>query len=867
MYSTSDFLINHAYKHVWCAPTQDRQYIVSPERLTSRRGTLGGLKVGMRYINLPTQSDLYHVFVFGDLPPMMVGMDTVVDTWISAKNHCNRTSLLIDVYTSSGIHLPLHRTFFLYDRSGHLVVAVMHTPRCASVGDEALYFRWRSNAWFDGQNSLGTPDGIEVDGATIASSDDLYTWQVRLQGIRQRQGGVFIFVNGRRVRDLSILTVAVGDVIEYVYDGSIREVRELPLKDLLSFDSVLDGCGKFLVPSANIGDTIDYLDDVDFYVLKYSAPALYSGYFYHRNQPNAIRMVTHRDYALNSAYLLGTIGDHGWVWDDNIRVEVTVRNAGLIRELVDEHHRIKELFKLPEALRLGAMIGENSGVGVWSAHELERSDYLSIMRTPGGTLQRSVVENAYGYNAVSKLINDTPVKLPANRTIDVPHASRSGATFFEYDQTGKLIGWNEQAASLHYIARDPRTAYVEVYPGKGGVGLCSVYDDTGLKLKEGIEYRFYVCPKNGTSIKSWIDVTGDDRYYALVNKVVVWKIDRNNFHTAIRNDRDFLLYATEIDYVDDLLVFTIQSDRVSVGSIPTAGVMEVPPGEVDVFLNGSDLIEGIDYYIDWPAVGIVTKNHLNPGRAQQVVIRGRGFCKSDMSRDRDADYGFVDQGRLSRNGRFHVRDDRVSRISIGGSLYLRDEVVFSEDGSIATHQEINGYPYRIHHPIIPLSSVGIADTYLYRQRSHVVDGQVEDYLTQLIPESADPTPNPIVAHYKVFSPLCSKLIYDMLRGVLLIDEFKGEYSLDTLRRRLRGYDWILPFDPAVNGVDERYVVIHPHAEIGKVGLNTYQYRLLHRAVEVMLKGNVELNRHIDIVPEGSEYPNPYNGHIHFNDEV
>lgn len=867
MYSTSDFLINHAYRNVWCAPTQDRQYIVAPQRLTTRRGTLGGLRVGMRYINLPTPSDLYHVFVFGDIPPMMVGMDTISDTWVGAKAHCNRTSLLIDIYTSAGIHIPTHRAFFLYDHSGTLVVAIQHTPKCANIGDERVYFRWRSNAWFDTQGVLGTTQGIEIDGTTVTSSEQLYGLQVVLQEIKQRLGAVFIYVNGKRVRDLSPATAVVGDVVEYVYDGSVREVREIAVKDLLGFDSLVDQCGKFLVPGPGLGDTIDYLDDIDVYLIRYSAAALYTGVFYHRNHPDAIRMVTHRDYSLNSAYVQGLVEQHGWSWSDDIRVEVIVRHSGLIRELVDEHHRIKELYKLPEAKRLKAMIGEDAVVSTWTASELERSEYLQLMRMKAGTLDRPMVQAAYGYNAISKLINNTPVRIPATGRISTPHAARNRATFYEYDESGRLLGWHRHNANFEYLAHDPQARYVEVYPGHGGIGLCTAYNRTDYRIASDVEYRFYVSPKDAGDSNRWQDVTGDTRFYQIVNNVVQWKVDLNHFHTAIRNSLDFLAYDLTIDRRDDLLAVTIRVDEVRIGLIPTAGIMEIPPGELDVILNGADLVAGIDYYVQWPMICVVTKHHLNAGRLQNLHIRGRGFCRTDMRLDTKDDTGFVHKGRLSRNAHFHLRDDRVTRISIGGSLYLPDEVAFAEDGALTEEDSLNGYPYRIHHPIIPMAGVIDGDTYAFRTSSEMVDREIEDYLTLHLPEESEENPNPITTYYRVFSPLCSKLIFDMLNGIFSVEEFKGEYSNDFLRERLRGYDWILPFDPALIGVDERYVVIHPHAELNKVGLNAYQYRLLQRAIDVMLDGKVDIVRHIEIVPEGEEYPGLSDTHNHLSAEV
>ena len=71
---------------------------------------------------------------------------------------------------------------------------------------------------------------------------------------------------------------------------------------------------------------------------------------------------------------------------------------------------------------------------------------------------------------------------------------------------------------------------------------------------------------------------------------------------------------------------------------------------------------------------------------------------------------------------------------------------------------------------------------------------------------------------------------------------------------MRGYDWLLKYDPALKAeVDLRYVIIHPHPEKLPIHVNIYQYRLLHRVIEVMLDGKVDISRDLVVVEEGFEH--------------
>lgn len=816
MPTSSEFLVDHAYRSVWCSPGQDRQYIVAPTRNGPAWGVLGDIKVGMRSYPLPTTTEWYHVFVIGDLPPNIVGMSERRDAWISVQAHCNSTSLLVDLYLNNGKHLPTSRAYFLFTRNGCLLIAFKHTPLIADLGKEQLFIRWRSNAWFDREDApVGYNAGIVIEGMVYSDQSQFTAFQSRWRAKRDSVvGGALAYVNGYRVKDINIGTCVLGDHLEYVYDASIKQILEIPVVDLLAFDSIRDTKGKFLLPRPGLGTTIDYCDDVDVFLLNYQLPQKFIGLYYHQNQPDAVRNVTHRDFSICSTYLRGYVDNTPtWSWSQDLRVEVVVRHSGWQRQLVDEHSRIKELFKLSEPDRLDVMVGEDSLVSVWDAAALENSGYIKLMDKLYGEITRPEVRDAYGYNAISKLVGNTPQKVVGpSAWITLPINSTPRSTVFEYDGEGRLIDWHNHSNSYQYPVRSNLCKYVESYSGHGGVGHFTEYDRLESTLEANADYRFYMCDTfNSNSGNAWVDVTNEDGLFVLNNGTIRWLVDQSRYLTAVRSDVDFLCYTLDLNYKDDLITLTVRSEDVMAGLVPVSGVMEIPPGELDIMLNGWDLIEDIDYYVEWPQICIINKTKLVPGDVQRVVVRGRGFCDVNLQRDKSTDVGFVSYGKLSHNARFNLRDDRVCRISIGGSLFTQDEVAFSEDGVVVSPFAIlNGSPYKVTHPIIPMLDVTSVDTYTLRGISELIDKEVSDYLSIKLPEVVEGTPSPAPAWYTVFSPLCSKLIYDMLLGILPMDEFSGEYSDQYVRERLRGYDWILPYDPAIRGVNENYVVIHPH---------------------------------------------------------
>lgn len=872
MSSSTDFLVDYVYRNIWCSPEMDRQHIVSPGRITREWGIYANVRIGFREYNLPTVRTYYHVFVIGDLPPFLVGMEELRHKWVSARAHAVSTSLLIDIYLGNGRRIPANRCFFLYTREGSLVLAVEDMPGIGAIGTSPVYVRWRSNTWFDSQNAVGIDAGIEMEGYTYVDNNSFYAFQQKWRAASTRKPGyAMAYVNGRRVKDLNTVTCKLGDILEYVHDASVKEVVEFKVRDLKAFTSTMDAKDKYLIARTGMGTVIDYLDDVDFFLLNYPNANSCTGLYYHQNQKDAVRMVTHRDYSLVTAYIQSMIGtEPTWNLQQDIRVEVVVRHGGYRRPLVKNAQRIDELYRLSHARRISAMIGTTATVSVWKAANLEASAYCKAMGVENGQMTRALARDALGYHAASRLVGDLPQKLPLSalkRWLKLPWNAVKKGTIFEYNASGLLLGWYPHDYSLEYLVENSAAMYFEAITGEADAEDYTLYDVINYVTDEAVDYRYYTCTVwNGIPRNDWVDVTGDTTVYEVVNGVVRWKIDPTLKKPAMRCDTKTYIKDFELSYRDRALAFSIISKETMVvadDDTDLEAMVEIPFGQVDVFLNGRTLTEDLDYYIDWPEVCIVNKEYRLDGQTQYVTVRGRGFCDKTFKREGPVDRGFIAHNALSKNSRFNLHDDIVARVAIGGQLFSRDEVTWAEDGKTLPATIKNGVPYQVTTPIIPMRGLTSMDTYAFRAKSLAVDKEIEDYLSLYLPQNPGTLPNPIPAWYRVCSPLCTKLIYDMLDGVINMNEFKEEYSLEWLRERLRGYDWLLKYDPALrDDVDERYVIIHPHPEFGAIHLNVYQYRLLDRAIQVMLNNRVSIARDLVIVEEGFEHdsvdhPHPY----------
>lgn len=863
MSSSTDYLVDYAHRNIWCSPGMDRQHIVAPTRVTRHWGAYANVRIGRRDYNLPTINTYYHVFVIGDLPPFLVGMDEIRNKWVSARAHSINTSLLIDIYTGPGKRIPAHKCYFLYTFDGNMILAIPDMPIIDTIGTQQPFIRWRSNTWFDSQDAVAIDAGIEIEGYTFTDNNTFYAYQQKWRVAKAAVPGyAMAYVNGKRVKDINAVTCKLGDIIEYVRDLSVREVKEYKLKDLKAFMSIMDSKQKYLVTRDGLGNLIDYVDDVDFFVLRYTTEFVYDGLYYHQNREDAVRMVTHRDYSLSTMYVNSIVQtEKNWQLEQDLRVEVVIRHGGYRRPLVYNAQRIKELFKLPYQKRINAMVGEDAHVSVWQAANLENSAYCRAIAALDDEIDRPLARDALGYHAISRLVGDLPQKMPLSefaRWLMLPWNAVKKGTIFEYNAAGLLLGWYPHDYSMEYLANNKTAMYFEALTGQASAADYTIYDVEEYKLSNEVDYRFYVCTIwNNIPRNDWKDVTGDSTYYEIVNGVVKWKINTAQKKAAIRCDTRTYIKNFELSYRDRALAFSVISkeDMIVVDDeTDLEAMVELPFGQVDVFLNGRTLIENLDYYVSWPEICIVNKEYLLDDRIQYVTVRGRGFCDKNFKRELAKDWGFIAHRQISKNFRFNLHDDQVSRVVIGGQLYSREELAWAEDGATLPASIKNGAPYQVTNPIIPMKGLTDIDTYEWRAKSWAVDDEIEDYMSLYLPQTPGELPNPIPAWYRVYSPLCTKLIYDMVDGVINMNEFKEEYTLDWLRERMRGYDWLLKYDPSLKeDVDLQHVIIHPHPENDPIHLNIYQYRLLDRVIQVMLDGRVPISRDLVIVEEGFEH--------------
>lgn len=855
-----DFLRDHAYKNVWCTPEQDNQIILEPAKLTPFGGVTGNFKVIWRNLVLPDQTSTWHVFQIGQVHPLILGLFPKCNQWTSFKETCNRQKMICDIYNISGVQLPRSECFYIHNQDRNLIVAIKRNDKIPfNFNNDKIFLRLYSNQYFNSLRANSVDDFIHVEGGVFTTTNEILAFQALYDSYKLRDGQTYAFVNGIKVDNIDLITLNLHDSAEFVYDSSIYKVVDFSYSSLREFSSHLDLKKKFLLHySGGDNQTIDYQDDIDVFVIHSDGFGRHRGLFYHKNNEDAMRMVTHRDYSLVVAYFdyyrehLNKITSPNQIMDiRNVFFRLHIRKSGWRRDIGFEHNRIHELYKMQDGDIQNAFLGIDSTVNNWRAEVLENSNYTRIMRSNPKDVTNAIVQYAYGYNAISKIIADTPSEtyvFSGVRVADVPYMLQQGCTAYEYDVNGHLLGWYQFAGGVRYNCVNQTCRQVELVAGIGGNILDEVYGFSSVPINSSLSYRVYECSRvSGLVDNKFKDVTSTSKY-RIENNLLIWTEPSISSYPMIRSDARFLAFDTTAMMNDGELKITLNHLQRR-GNTTSNWVMHVPMGEIDIFMNKRPLIRGLDYVVNFPEIIVFNKEYLvNPITAvQEFHIRFTGFCDKDFQLTKENDVGFIEHGYLSNNNKFDLRDDKVLRIVVDGALKTKTDFTFSElHSGVSTLNPLNGKPYCIRDMVIPMRGLTEEDTYSLRRKSLSVDQAVSTYLSRKIPQPDRPNVSAIPNRYQIFSPFVCKILYDLADDRLVIQD--RIYTVQEVILLCKRYEYLLKFDPTqiANKVDDRYVIIHPHGLLTVIQISMNKYRFLETVVRKYTNNLVSLSPFVQI---------------------
>jgi hypothetical protein len=847
----ADFLTTHAINNCWCNPRQDNQLILKPARLTTYGGAVRSWKFLWTSFNLPNNTDRFHIYSIGQIHPLLVNLFPLSNTWKLVSESNMLTDTITEIYTARGIRIPVSRVHYIFTEENSLLFAVPQDSNLHwDFNLEEIYVRLYDNAYFESSRSSG--ESIYVTGGKMGTTQDILDIQVLYLWKSALPGKVYCFRNGYRVASISLVNTSIGDTVEFYHDPSVAASYSFKMSELDTFDSVLDTKRKYFIHTGSeLGSSIYYQDDIDIYILDETTG---TGVYYHKNNVDNLRMVTHKDYSLSQPVCAAYASEHPGIFDYNTAtIELNVRQSGYERPLVDEHSRIKELYKLPEEYIPAAMIGVESSLDIWRVDSLENGNYTKVMRSAFTAVTSSLVRDTYGYNAVVKLMASPVIKTEqfSGQTVGMmPVHYTSNATVYEYDTNGVYLSKHYHLNSEIYNCSNVGAGYLMIIHGAGGDTLDEYYNTPTVTLDPQYDYRFYAAPKDGVHPGTqWVDVTGTGAYQ-IIGNTLTW-LNMSTHDVLARSNKVHLSKSFYIDPLGGAITFNLSHMQDVDGSMVDS-IMQIPMGELKVFLNGRSLVRDLDYHVDFPVVTIVNKDYLvNQNTTQQKIdYVFTGLCSSDLEFSTYAENGFIRNGFLSVDNRFNIRDDKAIYITANGRIYLTEDLSFVEDShEFVFDSALNGKPYCIEDAIVPIKSITNLDTYEYKELSTVVDTAVSDYLTLRMPEPVIPEVNPILAYYKLYSPFISKVIFSVLDNAIDPIALTAQYNDDRVRELVAPYLYLLDMDPihVNNRPDMNYCIIHPHILSNVIEVNIYQYKFITRVVNLYGNGLINLSGHLAMV--------------------
>ena len=857
------FLVEHAQRSVWCSPRQDNQWIFEPARVTHPSGALNRCSIMDTELEFPTRQRKYHVFVIGQLDPQVLGLlrqDPIwlKERWFRFSEAMEKSAMEVTLYNADGINFSRYESVYMFLNERTMVVAVPEIDRIRVDYSRPLYLRVYSN---DAMNQPSpTPQRVRVGSRVPLSNQDILAIEERLRVLYQECKGLRVYVNGWLVDTARMPDLQLGDFVEYVADDSFVRRIELKLSDLHKFHSTLDQTYKYLIhyPGDDVKH-IEFHDDIDIHVVHRPRGGFERGVYYNRNQWSFHRMLTHRDYAIytqNVDALMRAIKEGRnipSIQPEDVYIQLYIRRQGFERPLVFENSRIFELYKLEESYRVQALCGLNAVMPEWHAPTLEQSWYAQLMGVRYDEITLDKVEAAYGYNACSKVLAETPQRtelVAGEQMVRLPVGLHYNATMYEYDVHGRLLEWHPfDSVTGQYVARNRLTRLVEGVVGIGGDHLDTVEGQDMLPMpEESWSYRVYQCYLvGGIPNGNWVDITGTPAY-EIVHGKLRWAMGGDDHWLQVRSDKRFIAYDYEITDHDGLLNFSLLENPTG-NPMDELESMQIPLAQLDVYFNDNLLEEDLEYFVEFPKVYITTKVHLKQPvktQTQKIHVRFRGLPSKDLQIEKSPDVGFVLHNTLSNNARYDVRDDKVLSIGVGGRVFHRSDLHFGEDRPPSDMFSLsNGKPYHIRDLIVPMRCFTFDYTEAMRSASQELDQRVSDYMTEVFGPMESKDLAAIPSRYPVVSPFLSHLLHLLSIKAMEIpfDKLLDDKEVLAL---CRPHEGLLAFDPLhqTRRMDERFTVILPHGQDVAIELGFQEYRFFGQVVALYAGDTVDYSKHV-----------------------
>lgn len=834
------WLSRHAIKNIWQRPTVPGDLTFAPKHLTPEGEVRSFVLDGSQVIDLPNES-WFNVYHIGKFHRNFGNLRLPLNRWVKLGAVVNELSCFMVAYNEDGHTIPSNYCWLRRLPNGAVLLAVKWIQRYDWVNHQPLWFRiYPGNYPNDSKQSLHPTRILHYEISNVAKRQKAIEDFRRLEN--EKKGWVSCWVNGKFVDNPTTDDVLIWDDFEIRIDGLVDFTYDFSCKGLPTFNSELDSTRKFLLHLPKKMRDWYFSRNCEIIVLHKR-----DGRYYQRHMNKYLRNITPSDFSLPSERINHyRLHFNEQVKDINdLTIRLVVRKSYLPTKPIFNATHDHDLYKLTDKQIIEAMVGANSNVPEWKASNLEKSSYMLVSGAKDENITRELCTGAYGYNAISRYFADTPTKLTLDSRgwgCELTPLLAKQSVIYEYDQNGIMLDVFEINDTPYYYARNPRARLIEAIVGSSCDCLNITDNAPDFEIEEGDNVSLYLRLLSNEIPTDNYEPAVEGVDYEREGRKVKWKVDRTRRHPTVIHDDKHLFYSIDVDTYKQGEIRIPILVRNQSGEERT---QFLPMETTEVWLNGYPLVQSIDYTVIWPEIVVANKVYIPDGGKVRLAVRCRGVT-GEM---RVPKHGFITAGMLSDNTTFDVRDDKVVRIVAAGGLRHRDDVEFREDATMAlTNNVIDGFPYSVDDPTIPLRRIPSVDTYTLRDISRDLDSRVEDYLTPKIPTPHFENPNPLSNWYHLFSPTLNIIMHHYQISALTLVEDDPEFKISTtqLVTIMKRYESYLPFDPAYTGYDHRYVRVHPHMYYHVVEIDELLYAFLDRVNARYLEGRVQLNQYLKI---------------------
>jgi hypothetical protein len=849
--------INKAMSEIWCNPFMDRASIIQPQRIAVREGIKREFRLPWTTLTLPNQSDRFYLYQIGHIPNTFLGIFKRYSEWTTFSKVCMDNELNCDFYIHTGIEIAKSHVFLKRDGLGTLFVAVRYYEHMPNVRTNDLFMRFYANAFKESVRANGLDELIYINGGLLDSTarkleilNDYYNGKA--EGI----GYTYLQYNGVEYGHLTPSQVIVGNTLEYLHDRAVKESIDFKVSDLPTFTSQMDSKAKYLlhIPKEH-ADTIDYYDDIDILLIVpiNDIEGNYKGIRYHTNAVDAVRMVTHNDYSIPTDYVEEFVANNPDILNLNdLVIRVNLKHSGYQRALAPNSSLTNELYKLTDEEIVQSLTGFGATLPEWRAENLEQATHTLLY----SNLKRFTVEEvleAYGYDSSMKILFDTPLKVEddgGTPEFRLPYGLQQNSTVYEFDEQGLLLGFYNHTNGPEYYPRNAGCKLIEVHRGRTSQSIDMVVGENASSIVEGRDYKFYILTAVDSSgvDGDWVPAVEGEHYY-FSNGNVRWDdIDLRQKTPLVVSDHFALGYTTDVSIHDGMLCHRVVRYE-EVNSVMVSTPLEIPMGKLDVWLNGHALIEDVDFIIkDRVELIIFNKEYLRSGDSQTLTVRWAGHWNHGYGDFNDYQIGFVNQGLLSANNKYDVRDNRLIRCIVGGKTIAASDLTFQEEhtGVYVVDEIRDGTPYLIEYTKPPLWDVRDFVPEDYREQAMEFTGRVNAIMTA---RTHEPPLPPVVTtdrRYTLFSVFIGAILAAMKNGIVEVEH--GQLHDDQLESLAQPYLPLLDVDPCRLdlALSKELMVIHPHPFLEDINVTLFEYNVLERLSHKYLNSKVDMTQFVTV---------------------